>query len=113
MKIVTLCPVTFCPFTVSDKVIYMCMNESVSLDHIIQCGLSNILTFQEINFTIYCKCKLNASEIFLKFSNSNKLQANTFLNCIVESQLVRPIVILHGIVNMMGESFFEDNLRKL
>jgi hypothetical protein len=36
IKIVTLCPVTFCPFTVSDKVIFMCMNESVSLDHIIQ-----------------------------------------------------------------------------
>jgi hypothetical protein len=30
-----------------------------------------------------------------------------------ESQLVRLIVILHGIVNVMWESFFEDNLRKI
>ena len=55
----------------------------------------------------------NTSEIISKFSNTNELQTNTFLNCIVESQLVRLIVILHGIVNVMGESFFEDNLRKL
>ena len=39
MCIVTFCPikiVTLCPFIVSDKVIFMYMNERVSLDHIIQ-----------------------------------------------------------------------------
>jgi hypothetical protein len=57
-------------------------------------------------YIVWVDCNgTNPSEIFPKFSNSNKLQTNTFLNCIVESQLVRLIVKLHGTVNVMMESF--------